>query len=168
MGSGTSTSSRQPLVVYARKAALLYFAGGCTVIAGLGVWALLSAPGGNVFGRAVGVGFVLLFLSCAVWIVLATRGPFLELSHSGLTYRSHRGLFARTEQRFVAWDAIAHVSFRAVHRGGTRMVITQRSEARSGLVPPDLRINLGFLDISKRTLVDCMNELARAKGVILH
>lgn len=167
MGSGTSTSSGQPLVVYAKKAGL-YFAGGCAVIAGLGAWALLAAPGGNALGRAVGVGFVLLFLSCAVWIVLATRGPLLELSHSGLTYRSHRGLFARTEQRFVASDAIAHVSFRAVHRGGTRMVITQRSEAHGGLVPPDLRINLGFLDITKGTLVDRMNELARAKGVILH
>jgi hypothetical protein len=48
------------------------------------------------------------------------------------------------------------------------MVITQRSEAHGGLVPPELRINLGFLDISKRALVDRMNELARAKGVILH
>jgi hypothetical protein len=44
------------------------------------------------------------------------------------------------------------------------MIIAERPESHGGRRLPDLRVNLGFLDISSGLLVDRMNELAMAKG----
>jgi hypothetical protein len=154
--------------VYARKAAVLYFAGSCAALAGLGAWALLAAPDSRLGWRALDAGCSLLFLYAAAWIVLRYRGPILLLSESGMTYYSRHGLLLRAERRFVPWDAIARISFRAIPRGGRRMIIAERPEAHGSRPPPDLRINLGFLGISVSALTHRMNEFAAAKGVILH
>ncbi len=86
------------------------------------------------------------------------------LFDSGLTYYARRGLLLRAERRSVAWDAIAQVTFQAIPRGGRAMIIAERPESHGGRRLPDLRVNLGFLDISSGLLVDRMNELAMAKG----
>jgi hypothetical protein len=168
MDQRPTSSSQQPLVVYAKRAVVFYFAGGSAAIAGLGGWASLAAPNISLGGLVVGAGGSLFFLYCAAWIVLRYRGPILVLFDSGLTYHSRRGPLLRAEHRSVAWDAIAHVHFRTIPRGGRAMIITERPESHGGRRLPDLRVNLGFLDVSSGVLVDRMNELAMAKGIILH
>jgi hypothetical protein len=155
-------------VVYARRAAVLYFAGALAAIAGLFAWVLLRASGNRAGVLIVGAGGSLFFIYAAAWVVLRYRGPIVVLSESGLTYHSRGGPLLRAEHRSVTWDAIAHVSFRAIPRGGREVVISERPESHGGRRPPDLRINLGFLDINSESLVDRMNALAMVKGIILH
>jgi hypothetical protein len=155
-------------VVYAKRAAVLYFAGGSAAIAGLCAWASLAPPKTSIGGLIAGAGGSLFFLYGAAWIVLRHRGPMLVLSDSGLTYYARRGVLLRAEHRSVAWDAIAGVSFQAIPRGGRAMIIAERPESHGGRRLPDLRISLGFLDIRPGVLVDRMNELATAKGAVLH
>jgi hypothetical protein len=63
---------------------------------------------------------------------------------------------------------MGHVSFPAILREGKAMIISELPALRRGTPPTDLRVSLGFLDISSRALADRMNEFAEAKGVILH
>lgn len=107
-------------MVYAKRAAVLYFAGASAAIAGLCAWALLAAPDSSPGVLILGAGGSLFFLYAAAWIVLRYRGPILGSPRSGLTYYSRRGLLLRAELGSVAWDAIAHVSSKRFPVGAGR------------------------------------------------